>query len=238
MSKNSVSNRRVCSSGVSLTWMAVAESQVTPTQRSPMPRIVKLDAVKLPLLNDTFGRVSWRSLEFSICWRSIACEEKALTAIGTSCSDSAWRWAVTMMVSIPESSCSVTCANAGEAMRTASADALQTKTLRARKRDCMTSTLPRLPLHPRADSGVARRTAEEGQLITAIASPIPLVWHRNPDSRACPAMARRPPVLNRYTDIADSKPLPECNACGPADYRFLQGAFRKTLQLPQGWAFP
>jgi hypothetical protein len=38
--------------------MAVAESHETPTQRSPMPRIVKLEPVKLPFEKVTFGRVS------------------------------------------------------------------------------------------------------------------------------------------------------------------------------------
>ena len=57
-SKYSVSNKRVAISGVPLTWMAVAESQEVPTHRSPMPRMVKLDPVKLPLEKTTFGRVS------------------------------------------------------------------------------------------------------------------------------------------------------------------------------------
>ena len=36
-------------------WMAVALSQVTPTHRSPMPRMVKLAEVKFVLVNVTFG---------------------------------------------------------------------------------------------------------------------------------------------------------------------------------------
>ena len=83
-SKNSVSNSRVPISGDSFWWIAVALSQLTPTQRSPMPRIVKLDEVKLVLVKVTLGRVSCRSDGFSICCASSDSAEKALTAIGTS----------------------------------------------------------------------------------------------------------------------------------------------------------
>src|SRR3546814_2154532 len=55
-SKNSVSNRRVENSGSPLRWIAVALSQVVPTHRSPIPRIVKLAPVKLVLVKVTFGR--------------------------------------------------------------------------------------------------------------------------------------------------------------------------------------
>jgi hypothetical protein len=42
-----------------LTWIAVAASQVTPTQRSPMPRMLNDDdEVKLPLVKVMFGSVS------------------------------------------------------------------------------------------------------------------------------------------------------------------------------------
>ncbi len=40
---------------MSLMWMAVALSHVTPTHRSPMPRIVKLDEVKFVLVKVTDG---------------------------------------------------------------------------------------------------------------------------------------------------------------------------------------
>src|SRR3546814_10547530 len=54
-SKNSVSNRRVENSGSPFRWIAVALSQVVPTHRSPMPRIVKLAPVKLVLVKVTLG---------------------------------------------------------------------------------------------------------------------------------------------------------------------------------------
>ncbi len=57
-SKYSVSNKRVPKSGAELRWMAVALSHDTPTQRSPMPRIVKLELVKFDLVKDTLGNVS------------------------------------------------------------------------------------------------------------------------------------------------------------------------------------
>ena len=62
-----------------------------------MPRMVKLDEVKLVLVNVTLGRLSWRSAALLICCRSSAWALKADTAIGTRCSDSARRCAVTMM---------------------------------------------------------------------------------------------------------------------------------------------
>ncbi len=96
-SKYSVSNRRVPNSGALFKWIAVALSQLTPTHRSPMPRMVKLELVKLLLVNETLGRVSCKSLAFSICCASSASWVNALTAIGTLCSDSARRWAVTTM---------------------------------------------------------------------------------------------------------------------------------------------
>jgi hypothetical protein len=98
-SKYSVSNRRVEVSGMSLTWMPVAVSQEKPTQRSPTPRMVKLDEVKLVLVKVTLGTVSCRSLAFSICWRSSWAPLKAVTEIGTSWSSCARRWAVTMICS-------------------------------------------------------------------------------------------------------------------------------------------
>ena len=57
-SKNSVSNRRVENSGSPFKWIAVALSQVVPTHRSPMPRMVKLAPVKFVLVKVTFGSVS------------------------------------------------------------------------------------------------------------------------------------------------------------------------------------
>ena len=39
-------------------WIAVALSQVVPTHRSPMPRMVKLASVKFVLVKVTLGRVS------------------------------------------------------------------------------------------------------------------------------------------------------------------------------------
>ena len=62
-----------------------------------MPRMVKLALVKFDLVKETLGRVSCRSLAFSICCASSASLSNALTAIGTSCSDWFWRCAVTMM---------------------------------------------------------------------------------------------------------------------------------------------
>ena len=100
MSKYSVSKKRVPSSGVPSRWIAVALSQVTPTQRSPTPRMVKMPPPeKLPLVKVTLGSVSWRSLAFLICCFSSASALNAETAIGTSCRLSAWRCAVTMITS-------------------------------------------------------------------------------------------------------------------------------------------
>ena len=83
-----------------------------------MPRIVKLDDVKFVLVKVTFGSVSCRSDGFSICCASSDSAEKALTAIGTSCSRSDWRCAVTT-ISPPNASratsSSASCANAGVA---------------------------------------------------------------------------------------------------------------------------
>ena len=98
--------------------MAVALSQVTPTQRSPIPRMVKLELVKFDFVKETLGSVSCKSLAFSICWASRASASKALTAMGTSCSDWFWRWAVTIMTFGPirrlsRSSSGVSCAKAG-----------------------------------------------------------------------------------------------------------------------------
>ena len=45
-------------SGMSLTWMPVAWSHEKPVQRSPTPRMVKLDEVKLVLVKVTFGTLS------------------------------------------------------------------------------------------------------------------------------------------------------------------------------------
>ena len=52
---------------MSLTWIAVALSQVTPTHRSPMPRMVKLDEVKLVLVKVTLGSVCWSAGGLTIC---------------------------------------------------------------------------------------------------------------------------------------------------------------------------
>ena len=105
-SKNSVSNRRVESSGVPSRWIAVAWSQFTPVHKSPMPRMVKLEVVKLVLVKVTLGSVSCRSAGFSICCASSASAEKAETAIGTFCSDWAWRCAVTTITSASEATAS------------------------------------------------------------------------------------------------------------------------------------
>ena len=39
-------------------WIAVALSHDAPTHKSPIPRMVKLDPVKLPLVKVTLGKVS------------------------------------------------------------------------------------------------------------------------------------------------------------------------------------
>ncbi len=114
-SKNSVSNRRLWVIGMSLRWMPVAESHDTPTQRSPIPLIVKLDEVKFVLVNVTFGSDNCRSEEFWICCFSRFSAVNAETAIGTACSDWAWRWAVTMISSSPTLSLA-DCANTGDEM--------------------------------------------------------------------------------------------------------------------------
>ena len=96
-------------------WMAVALSQLTPTHKSPIPRMVKLDEVKLLLVNETLGRVSCRSLAFSICCASSASAENALTAIGTSCRLCAWRCAVTTISGATLGPLELSCAYAGNA---------------------------------------------------------------------------------------------------------------------------
>ena len=96
-SKNSPSNRRVVTSGMSLTWIAVAASQVVPVHRSPMPRIVKLDVVKLVLVKVTLGSDCCSASGLTICCLARLSAVKALTAIGTSCNRCDWRCAVTTM---------------------------------------------------------------------------------------------------------------------------------------------
>ena len=76
--------------------MPVAVSQVAPVHKSPMPRMVKLEVVKLVLVNVTFGSDCCNASGLTICCFCKLSAVNALTAIGTSCSRCDWRCAVTM----------------------------------------------------------------------------------------------------------------------------------------------
>ena len=80
---------------MSLTWIAVAWSQVTPTHRSPMPRIVKLEEVKFVFVKVMLGSDCCNATGLTICCLSRLSAVNAVTAIGTSCSRCDWRCAVT-----------------------------------------------------------------------------------------------------------------------------------------------
>lgn len=73
----------------------VAPSQVTPTHRSPMPRMVKLELLKLVFVKVTLGSVCRSATGLTICCFSRLSAVNALTAIGTSCNRCYWRCAVT-----------------------------------------------------------------------------------------------------------------------------------------------
>ncbi len=99
-SKYSVSNSRGFLIGIELKCVSTPESPLAATEDTPMPRICRLEPVKLVFVYETFGTFSCRSVAWSICRRSSASPLNAATAIGTSIRFSSRRCAVTMTTSM------------------------------------------------------------------------------------------------------------------------------------------
>ena len=111
MSKNSTEFRLV-GTAISFRCRDTPDSPVRPITKLPMPRMEKLEPPKLVAVKETLGAFSCKSDGLMICSSSSMAPVSAVTAIGTSCTPSATRCAVTV---ISSSGAPSSCANAAAA---------------------------------------------------------------------------------------------------------------------------